>query len=59
MSVTTDGFITNLVDLEGELLKLPDCSIPLLRMYRSLINKMDSDKSSALELKNNGVGIIS
>ena len=59
VSVTTDGFITNIKNLEEKLLSLPEKEIPLLKKYRLLRQSMGSDNYEALELKNGGVGIIS
>lgn len=59
MSVTTDGFITDVTGLEEKLLELPSAYIPLFKRYHAMVNDMACDKSSALELKHNGVGIIS
>lgn len=61
VSVTTDGFITDIPNLEERLLTLNDSEIPLLKLYKRLREALtDScDSSQALELKNNGVGIIS
>lgn len=57
MSVTTDGFITDLVSLEELLLKQPE-QCYLLRSYRNL-RKQLSDSPNALEIKNEGSGIVS
>lgn len=58
VSATTDGFITDIVDLEDKLLTLDQNKTPLLRKYRE-IRKILSDDASALELKHSGKGIIS
>jgi hypothetical protein len=59
VSVTTDGFITDLVDLEKQMLeKLPLDSTILLRKYRGLRYKLAGD-STALELKTEGKGVLS
>jgi len=61
VSVTTDGFITNLKDLESLLLKLPREEIPLLLHYIQLREVLSDNVSNhvALEVKNTSVGIIS
>jgi hypothetical protein len=61
--VTTDGFITNLPDLETKLFNLkPECT-PLLTLFKDLRKDLSEDPSTntALELKNSveGKGIIS
>jgi hypothetical protein len=58
VSVTTDGFITDLKDLEGRLLTLPESEIPLFLLYRELRYNLSSVKE-ALEVKSSGSGIIS
>jgi hypothetical protein len=58
VSVTTDGFITNLVDLEAKLLALPPDQRPLYTKYRGLRNELSGD-SSSLEVKKEGVGVMS
>jgi len=56
VSVTTDGFITNLEDLENLILEKCDCFIfKEFKKMRELLS--GSDKG--LEIKTNGVGIIS
>jgi hypothetical protein len=59
VSVTTDGFITDIEELEKRLLALPETERPLLTRYRSLRQELGGKDESALELKKNGVGIIS
>lgn len=64
VSVTTDGFITNIKDLEGKLLRLPKKDIVLLTKYRSLRETLTDFKDikptkDALEIKSEGKGIIS
>lgn len=58
VSVTTDGFITNLENLENKLLKLKEDEIPLLLLYRELRGDL-TENNNALEVKSSGVGIIS
>lgn len=58
VSVTTDGLITDLKDLEEKLLALPMDDTILLRKYRDIRLEL-SDKSDALEIKSEGIGIIS
>lgn len=58
VSVTTDGFITNIADLESKLLNLKEEEeIPLLTKYRSL--RKDLGGCDALEVKKEGLGILS
>lgn len=63
VSVTTDGFITDLENLEAKLLDLKPEQIPLLLKYRDLRKQLtEGDKnpiSDALEQKSSGKGIIS
>jgi hypothetical protein len=62
VSVTTDGFITNLSDLEERLLNLPNNNIPLFRHFKNLVKDLNDFKYTnidALELKNEGKGIVS
>ena len=61
VSVTTDGFITNVEDLESKLLKLPIEYTPLLTLFKSLRIALSDDVKNhvALELKNQSKGIIS
>lgn len=58
VSVTTDGFITNLPGLEERLMKLSHDEIPLLTLYRELRHEL-SEISDSLEIKHSGKGIIS
>jgi hypothetical protein len=58
VSVTTDGFVTNLEDLESKLLNLPSDDIVLLTKYRFLRHDL-SGVPDALEQKTHGRGIIS
>lgn len=58
VSVTTDGFITDIEDLENKLLELPQDCTTLLRKYRDLRYKLSST-CEALEVKYKGEGIIS
>ena len=57
VSVTTDGFITDIENLENKLLSLKK-DITFFNMYRKFRNEL-SDNPAALELKNDGIGIIS
>jgi hypothetical protein len=59
VSVTTDGFITNIPDLETKLLGLRDQDIPLLKLYKDLRRDITDCETPALELKHSGKGIIS
>jgi hypothetical protein len=60
VSVTTDGFITDIEDLETKLLTLSPEYIPLLLKYRSLrLDLTDGVSDEALEIKSSGKGIIS
>lgn len=60
VSVTTDGFLTNIADLENRLLSLPQKEAPLFNKYKLLIeNLTNDDNSKALEIKNEGKGIVS
>lgn len=64
MSVTTDGFITDIEDLENKLLKLPQKDILLLTKYRSLREQLTDFKGvtptkEALEIKSDGIGVMS
>lgn len=58
VSVTMDGFITNVVNLEQKLLQLPIEDCILLRKYRTLRGDF-SGVSDALEIKSCGKGVIS
>ena len=58
VSVTTDGFITDIADLELKMMELPKEKRPLLELFRKIRSKL-SDSSEAYELKNSGSGIIS
>ena len=46
VSVTTDGFITNIEDLENKLLSLPPEDTILLYKYRSLRLELSDDPNS-------------
>jgi hypothetical protein len=59
VSVTTDGFITDVDDLETKLLSLPSKDIPLFLKYKELVQDLVSEDAKILELKNKGVGIVS
>jgi hypothetical protein len=58
VSVTTDGFITDLPNLEEMLLNLPVESRPLFTKYRELREDLSGDPKS-IELKHEGRGVIS
>lgn len=58
MSVTTDGFITDISDLETKMLDLPDEEIPLFTKYRLLRFGLVKN-STSLELKKSGKGVLS
>lgn len=57
VSVTTDGFITDIPDLESKLLKLKKGN-KLLMAYRDAREALFGNPS-ALELKNSGTGLMS
>ena len=60
VSVTTDGFITNIEDLENRLLSLNIEDRPLFTKYRALrLDLSGESDSNALEVKKEGKGIIS
>ena len=60
LSVTTDGFITDLTNLEPKLLNLPVDKTPLFRLFRALrITLTEDTETEALELKNKSRGVIS
>jgi hypothetical protein len=62
VSVTTDGFITNIDNLEEEIMKLPEGDWILLKKYRLLRMELTNGiDPNALELKNSGgnKGVIS
>jgi hypothetical protein len=60
VSVTTDGFISDVKCLESKLMQLDRESIPLLLKYRELRKDLAGvGKDSALEIKKEGRGIIS
>jgi len=59
VSVTTDGFITNIPDLEVKILALEkDENMSLIKEYRKIREELSGDPS-ALEVKHEGVGMIS
>lgn len=58
VSVTTDGFITDVVNLEQKLLQLPIEDCFLLKKYRTLRTDL-SGVADALEIKSGGKGVIS
>src|SRR5258705_12253398 len=58
VSVTTDGFITDVKDLEEKLLKLKSGETPLFTKYMEIRATL-SGNSTALEIKHSGKGIIS
>jgi hypothetical protein len=57
VSVTTDGFITNLTDLEERILSDKRTIKNLLGVYRSIRKDLCGDPT-ALEIKNSGKGIL-
>jgi hypothetical protein len=60
VSVTTDGFITNLPDLEQKLSNLDPKQTPLLNLFRNLRVALTNEiESPALELKYKSEGIVS
>lgn len=72
VSVTTDGFITDLDKLEDRILSLPPQDTTLLRLYRDLRIQLTSETNpdtgellvesvqpNALEVKTVGKGIVS
>lgn len=58
VSVTTDGFMTNLENVEDLILNNKSLNSYLLKSYR-YIREILSNEGVGLELKNSGVGIIS
>lgn len=58
VSSTTDGFITDISNLENKLLELPKESIGLLNTFRDIRQDL-SDNATTLEVKTEGVGVIS
>lgn len=58
VSATTDGFITDIKNLEEKLLSLPQSDTVLIRRYRKLREEL-SNNPEALEIKSEGKGIIS
>jgi hypothetical protein len=58
VSVTTDGFITDLCDLETKMLELPLEERPLLTKYQTLRFELVG-KSFCLEVKKSGRGVMS
>jgi hypothetical protein len=58
VSVTTDGFITDLENLESKLNTLPETDRPLLLKYQSLRKEL-SNCPEALEIKSSSLGVIS
>jgi hypothetical protein len=58
VSVTTDGFITNMDNIEDRILKDSSLNSYLLKSYRYIRNIL-SREVIALELKNSGKGIMS
>jgi hypothetical protein len=58
VSATTDGFITDIEDLESKLMNLPKNKINLFNMYRKSRENLSGD-STALEIKKEGLKMIS
>lgn len=56
--MTTDGFITDLENLESQINTLPEADRPLLVKYQALRGEL-SKLPEALELKSSSLGIIS
>lgn len=61
VSVTTDGFITDVLNLEDRLSELPEDRTPLLALFKKLRGELNDNHNdlTALELKNKSRGIIS
>lgn len=61
MSVTTDGFITDIENLEYKLNRLPGAKTPLLKLFQKLRGELNDDEANnaALEIKHKSKGIIS
>ena len=59
VSATTDGFITDIEGLEQKLLNLPQKEAPLFKNYKLLIEMLNIDGATALEVKHEGKGIVS
>jgi hypothetical protein len=57
ISVTTDGFLTDIENLEEKFLKHKGRKNSIFKEYRKLRFKL-SGNNTALELKNSGTGII-
>lgn len=57
VSVTTDGFITNVIDLEDRILQNNNMNSYLLQSYKK-VRKDLSGSDNALELKSEDIGII-
>lgn len=58
VSVTTDGFVTDIPDLEMKVQSLKGESKSLLHEYKLLREELSGDPTG-LELKHSGPGIIS
>lgn len=58
VSCTTDGFITDIENLEDKIIQLPDRNKFLLNCYR-MLRKDLSGNDTSLELKHEGIGITS
>jgi hypothetical protein len=60
VSTTTDGFITDILDLESKLSNLPQEEIPLFSLFKKLrIDLTGSETTTSLEIKHKSKGIIS
>jgi hypothetical protein len=57
VSCTTDGFITNISNLEAKLLKV-STELPLFTAYKKIRDELSGDPS-CLELKHEGTGLMS
>jgi hypothetical protein len=59
ISVTTDGFLTDVEDLENKLLSLPEDVTPLIRMYKELVVDLSNGSvNESLEIKHIETGGI-
>jgi hypothetical protein len=53
ISATTDGFITNIENLESKILDLPEKSTILFRTFRKIVSELSAGTiENCLELKN-------
>lgn len=56
--MTTDGFITDLENIESLINNLPEGDRPLIKKYQALRGEL-SKLPEALELKSSSLGVIS